>query len=219
MEDVKTVPDDVKSVEDNKNLDKTFKDIEQTPTAVDMETVRPSAPEVKIDDPTEPGQEPATLTTGKEDSSTTQNAEAKDDAKVGTNEETQNGVGSSTGEASGPANVTQKRCTASSADEILVETCTAASVDENPAGDDKLNGPVNTSQETCTTSSAGEFYTGTCISVSIDEKPKENEPDAVQNLNAEETVKVSSNGECVAPPPTMWGASLFGGCCHASTHV
>jgi len=218
MEDVKTVPDDVKSVEDNKNGDKTSKDIEKTPTAVDVETVRPSAPEVKVDDPTEPGQEPATLTTGKEDS-TTQNAEAKDDAQVATNEETQNGVGGSTVEANGPVNVTQKRCTTSSADAFPAETCTAASVDEKPAGEDKLTSPVNTTQETCTTSSAGKFFTGTCTRVLVDEKPKENEPDAVQNLNAEETVKVSSKGECVAPPPTMWGASLFGGCCHASTHV
>jgi len=218
MDDVKTVPDDIKCVEDNKNGERTFKDVEQTPTAVDVETVRPSAPEVKVDDPTEPGQEPATLTIGKEDS-TTQNAEAKNDAKMGINEQTQNGVGSSTGQANGPVDITQETCTTSSADEFLVETCTAASVVEKPAGDDKLNGAGNTTQETCTTSSAGEFYTGTCISVSEDQKPKEIEPDAVQNSNAEETVKVSSHDECVAPPPTMWGASLFGGCCHASTHV
>jgi len=35
MEDVKTVPDDIKCVEDNKNGERTFKDVEQTPTAVD----------------------------------------------------------------------------------------------------------------------------------------------------------------------------------------
>jgi len=132
MEDVSTVPDNVKTMQDNKKDDTVVEGVEQAPAAGDVETVKPSTPKMKVDDSTELGQEPMALTTGKEDS-TAQHAEAKDDAQIGKNEQTQVGVGSSSGE-----------------DEVFSGTHATVAADAKPTDNDKLNGQMNTTQETST---------------------------------------------------------------------